>query len=310
MRDTLGRFLPVFGIRESVFVHLEILLNTHLFSRFRNITVEKSDSQVTNQSSLTDSSSSPKLRGIRSKLNKTSDKKQNSPKLKRMNEIDRGPKVVRPEKFRGVPDGERKVHIDESANNEKVHIIEIDRQAKPKAKPPNIKMENAQMYQESPSKIAQPNSTGIPKPMAAVKGTTKVSSSTDLTALKSRSPSISKIPNEVEKQKRDDVCVALVSPMRTSAKEDGNKTSDDDKRGFSDVDKKLKDVEEEEMMSVKPMSPLLNGYRLASHSSLHFTHPGYITNPQTSKNVYYSQVKANPNMINLESIDLAIGRFI
>lgn len=247
-----------------------------------------------------DPSNSPKSRGIRGKLGKVNEKKQGSPKLKRMMETEtRTPKqLVKPEKVRGIADGERKINCVESASQDKLNVID---QQKVKQKAPA----NGQTYQESPSKITTPNSTGIPKPMAAVKGTSKPLGIGDMSPLKTKSPSIPRIPIEIEKQKRDDVCVALVSPMRTSVNEEIIKTNEAEKPA-NDGEKKLKDVEEEEMMSVKPMSPLMNGYRLGSHSGLHFTHPGYLNNAQ-SKNVYYSHVKDNANLTNLESIDLAMG---
>lgn len=212
-----------------------------------------------------------------------------------MSEIEKPVKqIVKPEKFRGVADGERKITCVETT-------IEIEKQQKMKQKSP-MRNENSQMtYQENPSKISAPNTTGIPKPMAAVKGTSKIASSTDLSPLKTKSPSIPRIPTEMDKQKREDVCVALVSPMRTSITEG---LKEDEKNLNIEMDKKIKDIEEEELMNVKPMSPLLNGYRLTNNPNPHFTHPGYITNGQPNKNNYY---KVNSNVINLESIDLAMG---
>lgn len=220
----------------------------------------------------------------------------------------RSPKqIAKPDKIRGVADGERKVTtcVEGAQTQDKLNIVETEKDQKLKPKCQN-KSENLQTYQENATKAV--GSTGIPKPMAAVKGTTKMTNSTDVSPLKTKSPSIPRIPLEIEKQKRDDVCVAMVSPMRTSVNE-GTKENEERKKIIGEPDKKLKDLEEEEVMNVKPMSPLLNGYRLGGHSSLHFTHPGCINNVQSSKTVYYSQLKANPNLVNLESIDLAMGNF-
>lgn len=283
---------------------------------FRTATTEKQlpeSGNLVNQSSIPDPQNGPKYRGIRTKLAKASgEKKQSSPKLKRMTEVElRSPKqIIKPEKLRGVADGERKIPVtvepSPPTQQDKLNIMEVERDQKQKAKSPN-EQETAQTYQETPTKMT--NSTGIPKPMAAVKGTTKTTSSTDISSLKTKSPSIPRISLDIDKQKRDDVCVAMVSPMRTSVN-DEIKINDEEKRIIGEPDKKLKDVEEEEVMNVKPMSPLMNGYRLGGHSSLHYTHPGCINNVQTNKTIYYSEVKQNPNFVNLESIDLARGRLI
>ncbi|EEB17693.1 hypothetical protein Phum_PHUM479040 [Pediculus humanus corporis] len=278
---------------------------------------EKTDIvQLNHQIPHVDQSNIVKYKGTtRTKIAKTNcDKKQNSPKLKRMIEAEvKNPKqMTKNDKVRGIADGERKIVncIDETSSQQqqqtKLNIMESEKEQKPKQNSYN-KMEG---YQDNPIKTS--NSTGIPKPMAAVKGTTKtMTNPTEMNTLKGKSSSVARIPpgGESEKQKRDDVCVAMVSPMRTSTVNDEDKENDDEKRIIVvESDKKLKDVEEEEVMNVKPMSPLMNGgYRLGNHATLHFTHPGCLNNVQSSKNIYYSQMSTNPNIVNLESIDLAMN---
>ncbi|KAK6631851.1 hypothetical protein RUM43_013917 [Polyplax serrata] len=259
--------------------------------------------------SAVDQTNGSKLKSIRTtKIAKSNcEKKQSSPKLKRMIDIEpkTGKQVVKQDKIREVGDSDPKtaLHTEESKQMEqnKLKLMEMDKGEKPKPKCPH-KPENVHMYQELPLKVL--SSTGIPKPMAAVKGTTKVANGTDVNPAKTKSPSIPRIPLEMDKQKKkDELCIAMVSPIRTSLSED-TKRNGEQKTIIGESDKRLKDVEEEEVMNVKPMSPLMNGYRLGSHSSVHFTHT--TCNGQVPKNIYYAQAKTNSNLINLESIDLAM----
>lgn len=62
--------------------------------------------------------------------------------------------------------------------------------------------------------------------------------------------------------------------------------------------------EEEEQMDVKPMSPLLNGYRVTGH----LTHPGYMHaggGASTAKTYYNHNQYNDPNIISLHGNNLA-----
>lgn len=262
-------------------------------------------SGVSCQATVSEDFSSSKLRGLKPKAVKANDRKQGSPKLKRMLELEvkMTKQVVRQETARGIADGERKTNCLENNPGDRVTTLELDKQHNVKQKSPS-RSDSTQTYQDSPSKTAG-NSTGIPKPMAAVKGTSKVSNSVDSSPLRSKSPSVHRSPCEVDRQKRDEPNVALVSPMRTSSCDEVTKAKENARHTISDVDKRLKDVEEEELMSVKPMSPLMSGYRLPSNASSHLTH---LTHPGCAqKNVVCGHVNVNPDLVNLESIDLAMG---
>ena len=218
--------------------------------------------------------------------------------------------LIKPEKVRGVADGERKpicVETQQEETNTSLSESEKLQQQKMKPKSP-VRTENIQTYQEYPSKLTNlSNSTGIPKPMAAVKGTAKITSSTtDLSPTRPRFPPPARISFDGDRQKRDDANVALVSPMRTSVVEEVNR-NEDEKSINSESGKNMKN-EDDELMKVKPMSPFPNEYRIADRSSPHFTHHWYITGTQSTRNIYYKS-NFNNSGVNLnKSIDLPAGK--
>lgn len=141
--------------------------------------------------------------------------------------------------MRGIADGERKLDLGELTTERPISgapkTVVDDRPPPPPVRAPTTGLLSAQSPGSAPPPaqgagsaipvpMAAPLSpgSGIPKPMAAVKGTSKVPQTAGdtmipETPLKGNCPSVPQLPSDI---KRDDVFVALVSPMRVSVNED------------------------------------------------------------------------------------------